>query len=106
MIKEKLTLTKPRPLRVSFIEKGERRHILSNSRGLKSPVNKDLSNISISRDLTKTERLKHKDLETELKTRRDAGETNLRIIRGRIVEGPIIEEGSGAGSRAAPFPSP
>lgn len=96
--------SKPRPLRVSFVEKSERRHILSNSKGLRSPSNKDLINISISRDLTKVERQKYKALQQELKIRRDAGETNLRIVRGRIVEGSAVEEGAGAGATAAPFP--
>ena len=59
-----------RPLRITFLEKSERRQILNNAKALKEPSDSDLNNISISRDFTLEERRKRKELEEELKSRK------------------------------------
>ena len=84
--KGEIDTSTPRPLRVTFLEKSERRLVLTKAKTLRSVENQAFHEISISRDLSEAEKKKHKDLEQELKSSTEAGESDLRIVRGRIVK--------------------
>jgi len=81
-----INTSKPRPIRITFLEKRERRLVLTNAKLLKTPKDESLKSISISRDLTAVERNQYKELEKELQRRKDAGESDLYISRNRIVK--------------------
>ncbi|MES9884125.1 MAG: hypothetical protein ABW185_25040, partial [Sedimenticola sp.] len=99
-----INYTNPRPIRTTFIEKSERRQILTNARLLKNPTNKDLASVSISRDITVAERESYKLLESELRSRKDKGETDLYISRGKIMKRSAAEgDDATASSTGEPF---
>ena len=85
--------TRPRLLLVELEDISVRRSILRQAVKLRKSCT--WSNIYISPDLTPKERQKNRLLRDELKIRRNAGEKNLYIKRGRIVS-----REAGAGSSA------
>ena len=74
---------KIRPLKVSFQDINLKRDILGKAKLLAHGPHK---NIFISLDLTPQQREKDRELRVRLKERRDAGETDLYISKGKIVE--------------------
>ena len=85
--------TRPRLLLVELEDISVRRSILRQTVKLRKSCT--WSNIYIFPDLTPKERQKNRLLRDELKIRRNAGEKNLYIKRGRIVS-----REAGAGSSA------
>ena len=77
------TNNKPRPLLVTLLDDSSRRYILQNAKSLRN--NSTYNNVYISPDLTPKEREINRQLHTELKRRKQAGETNLMIKRGKII---------------------
>ena len=77
---------KCRPLLVHFENENAKAGILGKSYLLKS---KELySSIYVSADMTKSERIKHRQLVDELKSRRAGGETNIFIRGSSIITKP------------------
>ena len=74
---------RPRPLLVTLLDDSSRRYILQNAKSLRN--NSTYNNVYISPDLTPKEREINRQLHTELKRRKQAGETNLMIKRGKII---------------------
>ena len=77
---------KPRPLLLSFAQETTKREILSNARILRRSTK--WSNVFISPDLTLKERQANREIRAEMKRRRENGEQNLIIKRGKIVQDP------------------
>lgn len=74
---------KPRPLLVSLSDSSSRRYLLQNSKILRG--NPEYNKVYISPDLSPKEREANKKLQIELRQRRQGGETNLIIRKGKIV---------------------
>ena len=75
---------KSRPLLVQLESEDIKARILAKSYLLKST--ELYNNVYISADMTKTERIKHRQLVNELKSRWTRGESNIIIRNGRIVK--------------------
>ena len=88
---------KPRPLLVSLSDSSSRRYLLQNSKILRG--NPEYNKVYISPDLSPKEREANKKLQMELRQRRQDGETNLIIRKGKIVpkiaaSNPIVDSNS------------
>lgn len=70
---------------VTFDTLESKRNILKNAYKLKSSTNTGYRSVYISPDLTRKQRIAEYQLRTELRERRNKGENNLRISRGKIV---------------------
>jgi hypothetical protein len=80
-----------RPVRITVNSITAKRDILSKARLLRE--NASFDNVYIGPDLTFKEREANTVLVKELKTRRDAGERNLMISRGKIIAKPQAHSG-------------
>jgi len=79
---------KLRLLRVKLATVNQKREFLNNAKRLKSSSTSLFQKVYITPDLSAQERVVQKQLRIELKRRKENGERNLRIYRGRIVEKP------------------
>ena len=70
----RLNPEKPRPLLVNLSDSSSRKYLLQNARMLRG--NSEYHRVHISPDLSPKERELNKKLHTELKRRKQAGETN------------------------------
>jgi len=73
----------PRPLLISIVDNSIRRQILRNAKILRN--SNSYKNVFISPDLTPQERVVNKQLRAELQRRKESGEPNLIIRRGKII---------------------
>ena len=76
---------KARPIEVKYINLETKKRILNGSENLKLLFNNESINIYVSVDRTPKQREEHKKLVTELKQRRDGGETDIVIRNDKIV---------------------
>ena len=79
----KVVRDKPRPVLVSLTDFSTRRQILRNAKSLRN--SQSYKQVFICPDLTPKERETNKQLVEELRRRKQAGESNLIIQRGKIV---------------------
>ena len=79
------TKGKPRPIRIELNKESEKYEILRNAAKLRFTENEDLKKVIINTDMSLKEREFQKVLREELKERRQAGERNIKIRKGRIV---------------------
>lgn len=77
----KILNAKCRPVRVTLMNRSEKRNILQNSRLLKN--SNDLQKVYVSNDLTNLQQSDRQKLRDELKARKDAGD-DVVIYRGEI----------------------
>ena len=93
----KLVKEKPRPLLVTLVDNSVRRQILRNAKTLRNSTT--YKKVFISPDLTPKEREANKNLLEELRRRKQAGEVNLIIKRGKIISkqmnGPAAMDSTG-----------
>lgn len=75
---------KPRLLKVTFNSKEVRDRVLREAKSLKDLTDANIKSLFIVPDLTPRERVEDKKLRAELKARRDQGEQDLFIRRGKI----------------------
>ena len=75
--------SKPRLLLVVLEDESSKKNILSSAKQLRN--SEEWGNIFISPDMTPQEREKNRSLRVELRRRREEGEPNLIIRRGRII---------------------
>ena len=74
---------KPRPIRIMGLDPSEKMKILQKSKELKH--HSTFKTIYINADLTPLQQLRAKNLRDELKARRESGEQDIVIYRGKIV---------------------
>ena len=77
---------KGRLIRVQIGSLSIKRALLSNAKKLKNHQSAQLKDVYITPDLSVQERKIQKELRAELKRRKDNGESNLKIYRGKIVK--------------------
>ena len=70
---------------ISFDNLDSKRSILQSARKLRSSMTAAHRGIFISPDLTRKQRQVEYNLRSELRTRRENGETGLKISKGKIV---------------------
>ena len=75
-----------RLLRVQVSNLNTKKHILSNAKKLRNVKHEPIKGVYITPDLSIKERNAQKALRDELKRRKDAGEANLKISRGKIIK--------------------
>ena len=80
------TSNKIRPLRVQFNNLGHRRSVLINAKKLRDSSSDLFKGIFINPDLSMKERQAQKELRSELARRKENGEPDIFIRRGRIVK--------------------
>ena len=76
---------KPRPLLVKFRDEVTKQDVLTSTGKCSIRNNNEVIRIFASTDMTKKQREEHKKLRSTLKARKDAGEDNLIIRNGKIV---------------------
>ena len=76
---------KPRPIRIELNKESEKYEILRNAAKLRFTENEEFKKVIINTDMSLKEREFQKLLREELKERRQAGERNIKIRKGRIV---------------------
>ena len=79
---------KNRPLLITLMDNNIRNRILRNAKNLQK--SSTYSKVFISPDLSPKERASNKILRQELRRRKEAGEANLIIRRGKIVTKPVV----------------
>ena len=84
---------RPRPIRVELNRESDKYEILKGAFNLKTTRNETFKRVIITTDMSFKQREAEKLLREELKERRQSGEKNLKIRRGKIVK----EEGGGSG---------
>ena len=77
---------KLRPLRVQFNNLGHRKSVLANAKKLRDSSSDVFKGIYINPDLSVKDRQEQRKLRAELNRRKENGETNIFIRRGRIVK--------------------
>lgn len=75
----------PRPVRIKLVDVEDRRRVLSRARNLKKE--EGMERLYIVPDLTKVQQEEDKRLRNEVKRLREAGETNVKIVKGVVVVG-------------------
>ena len=85
---------KERPVRVRMLEFADKRRILIRAKLLKQK--EEYARVYIVPDLTRLQQEEDKKLRMEVKTRRNEGGVNVRIVGGKVVEG-----NGGEGSRGS-----
>ena len=80
------TSDKLRPLRVQLNNLGHRRSVLANAKKLRNSSSDIFKRIYINPDLSVKERQAQKKLRSELARRKENGETDIFIRRGRIMK--------------------
>jgi hypothetical protein len=101
-----------RPLKVICKSEEECKRVLSRLSVMRGEKNPKLEQVFITQDLPYEERQAARKLRVELKTRKNAGEGNLMIRRGQIVErngrhsNGEVEGRPDTGHTAAPSPQP
>lgn len=76
---------KPRPLKLVTASEAQKDRILQKAKNLKDQVKNGLNLVFIHQDLTPKQRMARHQLVDELKARKLRGETNLIIVKGKIV---------------------
>ena len=77
---------KGRLMSVQVVSLNIKRTILSNAKKLRNIQSAQMKDVYITLDLSVQERKIQKELRAELKRRKDNGEPNLKIYRGKIVK--------------------
>ena len=90
---------KPRLMRISFADKNAKKSVLSHATKLRESSDAVLRNVYVTPDLTYQQRVANKKLRDELQRRKDAGESNLKISRGQIVQTDPAFRHAGPGTR-------
>ena len=80
------TSDKLRPLRVQFNNLGHRRSVLVNAKKLRDSSSDVFKGVYINPDLSVKERQVQRNLRSELARRKENGESDIFIRRGRIVK--------------------
>ena len=78
-------------MRVQLGSNNVKRAILTNAKKQQATHSDDLENVYITPDLSVQERRVQKELRAELKRRRESGELNLSINRGKVNTEPVVE---------------
>ena len=91
------TGNKPRLLSVTLNSVGKKFDIISKAPKLKTASEEGIKKLFITRDMTLKERNEERKLRDELRKRRDEGETDLMIRRGKIVKKPGAQGSVGTG---------
>lgn len=78
--------SKPRLTKVELESSKQKRSLLQKAKQLRDIENEDWKNIFISPDLSPLARQQGRDLRNELKTRKEDGETDLIIRKGKIIK--------------------
>ena len=81
----KINADKIRPIKIELEKEEDKYKILKGAGKIKNIEDEDLKKIIISPDMTIKQRELDRILREELKNRRQAGETNIKIKNGRIV---------------------
>ena len=76
---------KPRPVKLNLASPESRNRVLRNSKNLRSFPDSLWKSVFVHQDLTPKEKEARKILVQELKARKLAGEVNLIIVNGKIV---------------------
>ena len=78
---------KVRPILITLQSQNDRNTVLKKLKQLREAKDDVIHSLFITPDLSKSEREKQKELRQQLKSRRDNGEPDLVIRRGKIVQG-------------------
>ncbi len=89
---EKRPLDNPRPLRVTVEDEGKRSVTLFRAKELKTADSDEIKAVFIAPDRTKKERDRSEVLREELKRRKEKGEVDLIIRRGRLVQNRKVDQ--------------
>ena len=76
----------PRPIRVKLSEVKMKWKIVGKAKELKESRIPAIRKVGIAPDMTRKEREENELLRAELKSRRDAGEEDIKIFKGKIVK--------------------
>ena len=87
---------KTRPIKVELSEEAEKYKILKKAANVRNLEAAKFKSIIITTDMTVKQRELEKILREDLKNRREAGETDIKIKNGRIVKSGPDVEGAGA----------
>ena len=79
-------LPKYAPIRIAFADSDSKWRFLNAAKNLKSATNEWMKRVYVSNDLTQRQRIERDSLRNEISTRRNAGETDLYISKGKIVK--------------------
>jgi len=79
-------LQKPRPLKLVFRTEDQRTQVLKSAKNLRREEEGVWNGVFIHADLTMKERETRRILVSEIKQRKEEGETDLIIAQGRIVK--------------------
>jgi len=77
---------RPRMLRVTAKTENAKKEIMKNASKIKQTASENRNKIWFNDDLTEKERMEGKKLREELKQRKEAGEKDIAIRRGKIVK--------------------
>ena len=86
---------RPRPIRVELTKETDKFEILKNAVNLKTTRNETFKRVIVTTDMSFKQRKAEKLLWEELKERKQSGEKNIKIRKGKIVK----EEGGGRGQK-------
>ena len=76
---------KVRPIKLEMEKEEDKYNILKRAGKIKNIEEEEIKRIIISSDLTLKQRELDRNLREELKARRQAGETNIKIKNGKII---------------------
>ena len=89
----------PRLMRISFADKNAKKRVLSRATKLCESSDAAVRNVYVTPDLTYLlVSVANKKLRDELQRRKDAGESNLKISRGQIVQTDPAFRHAGSGT--------
>ena len=99
--------TKPRPLKITVENREQWRKLITDQKRLKDLTenedSSELKNVSLAPDRTMQQREERRELQTELKRRINAGESDLSIRRGKIIQKPKMESKPDGTKSDTPF---
>jgi hypothetical protein len=87
---------KPCMIKVVYTNPIHKRSMLLNAKKLKDSQDDTLKNIFITPDLSKRAREQSRKLRAEMNRRKEEGEDNLIIRRGKIIQKTAVQDGNGA----------
>ena len=89
---KQVTRNNPRPVKIELEGEQNKFRILKKAANIRKTEIGKVNKIIITTDMTIRERELNKILREELKTRREAGENNIKIRNGRIVQSEPTDE--------------
>ena len=99
--------TKPRPLKITVENREQWRKLITDQKRLKDLTenedSSELKNVSLAPDRTMKQREERRELQTELQRRINAGESDLSIRRGKIIQKPKTESKPDGTKSDTPF---